>query len=220
MTATRAELPTSSVLTVGLGRGFVIEHEGAGGRFVITAAHCLPFFPPCASASGYEGRTYQALLAPLGAEPTAWAECRFVDPIADIAVLGTPDDQALAAESVVYTSLVNAATLLPIAPARSKSRAWLLSLDQTWRPCAIEHFNGPLWITQATGGIAGGMSGSPIIANGGVAIGVVSCSSGYEGEDKPHTDGGPNPNLTLHLPSWLLRKNARRTAPRFRNEMP
>src|SRR5467141_2465247 len=34
----------SGVITVGHGRGFVVE--GAGERLVITAAHCLPSLPP------------------------------------------------------------------------------------------------------------------------------------------------------------------------------
>jgi hypothetical protein len=75
-----------SVITVGAGRGFVIE--GERHRLVITAAHCLPFFPPCASISHREERTYEALLGPLGDQPTVWTECLFADPIGDIAVLG------------------------------------------------------------------------------------------------------------------------------------
>jgi hypothetical protein len=35
------------------------------------------------------------LLSPLGAEPHVWAECLFVDPVADLAVLGPVDGQEL-----------------------------------------------------------------------------------------------------------------------------
>ena len=77
------------VIAVGSGRGFVVE--GAGERLVITAAHCLPFLPPPLHSFGLEARTYGPLLAPRGEPPRAWAECRFVDPIADIAVLGSPN---------------------------------------------------------------------------------------------------------------------------------
>ena len=80
-----------SVVRVGDGRGFVVELKL--GTVVVAAAHCLPILPPAHSASYLEERTYQALLGPLGTQPTVWAECRFVDPVADIAVLGPPDDR-------------------------------------------------------------------------------------------------------------------------------
>ena len=84
------EMLTPGVITAGSGRGFVVE--GAGERLVITAAHCLPFLPPAQSFFGPKERTYGPLLARLGDEPRAWAVCRFIDPIADMAVLGSPDN--------------------------------------------------------------------------------------------------------------------------------
>ena len=84
------EMLTAGVLTAGSGRGFVVE--GAGERLVITSAHCLPLLPPAQSFFGPKERTYGPLLARLEDEPRAWAVCRFVDPIADIAVLGSPDN--------------------------------------------------------------------------------------------------------------------------------
>ena len=98
----------SGVITVGHGRGFVVE--GAGERLVITAAHCLPSLPPAGPSFGLEARTYGPLLARRGEEPRAWAVCRFVDPIADIAVLGSPDNRhvddykALMGTAPVYAS--------------------------------------------------------------------------------------------------------------------
>ena len=86
-----------AVITVGEGRGFVVE--GGRQRLVITAAHCLSHFPPCAAFSQLEERTYQDLLGPLGEPPKVWAECLFADPIGDIAVLGSPDSQALSEQS-------------------------------------------------------------------------------------------------------------------------
>jgi hypothetical protein len=46
--------------------------------------------PPPHGFSYTEERTYQDLLATLGEQPSVWCQCLFVDPIADIAVLGTP----------------------------------------------------------------------------------------------------------------------------------
>jgi Trypsin-like peptidase domain len=202
-----------AVIRVGGGRGFVID--GEHDRLVITAAHCLPSFPPCHSASYLEERTYPKLLGPLGGEPTVWAECLFVDPIADIAVLRGPDGQELYDEAAAYDALVEAATPLRITGAKEDGKAWLLSLDGKWFQCGVRcHSGGPLWIYDATDNIMGGMSGSPILNDNCEAIGVacVSAVKGpYKGEGLEEalssagsTEGGPNPNLVSNLPGWLI----------------
>lgn len=105
---------SKSVITVSKegGRGFVIEHHGT--RYVLTAAHCLPKLPPAHPWSYTEERTFQDLLAPLGETPTVWAECLFVDPVADIAVLGQPDNQALGDQADAYDELVGWAVPMPV----------------------------------------------------------------------------------------------------------
>jgi hypothetical protein len=188
---------TSGVITVGHGRGFVIE--GAGERLVITAAHCLPSLPPALPSFGLEARTYGPLLALRGGEPRVWAVCRFVDPIADIAVLGLPDNP----HADDYQALMRTATTLSIGehPGRHPVNFWaparLLSLDGRWFSCTIRHFGGPLWITHAAERVHGGMSGSPIVAEAGTAIGVVCTTTSPR-------EGGPNARLSHNLPGWLL----------------
>jgi hypothetical protein len=76
-------------------------------RLVITGAHCLPRLPPAHAASAFYERTYQDLLGPLGGDPTVFAECMFVDPVADLAVLGTPDNQDLWEQAEGYDALVS-----------------------------------------------------------------------------------------------------------------
>jgi Trypsin-like peptidase domain len=187
----------SGVITVGEGRGFVVE--GAGERLVITAAHCLPFLPAALSCLGLEARIYGRLLAPRGEEPRARAVCRFVDPIADIAVLGAPDN--LDADD--YKALTGTATALPFGdPVRHPVNFWaparVLSLDGRWFSCTIRHFGGPLWITHAAERVHTGMSGSPIVAEAGTAIGVVCTTTSPR-------EGGPHARLSENLPGWLLR---------------
>jgi hypothetical protein len=191
------EMLKSGVITVGHGRGFVVE--GAGERLVITAAHCLPPLPPALTSFGREClRTYGPLLARRGEEPYASAVCRFVDPIADIAVLGSPDYPY----ADDYEALMGAATVLPFGDAVQRpvnfwAPARLLSLDGRWFSCTIRHFGGPLWITHAAERVVVGMSGSPIVAEAGTAIGVV-CT------DTSPREGGPNARLSENLPGWLL----------------
>lgn len=112
----RSLLPEAdSVITVDKGRGFIIEHHALldfGGGFkrlrrklVVTASHCLPHAPkmPCYS---YQEATYANLLAPLGEQPSIWAECLFFDLVSDLAILGEPDNQELGEENDAYTRLM------------------------------------------------------------------------------------------------------------------
>ena len=196
---------TKAVVKVGAGRGFIIQ--SGHNRLVITAAHCLPHFPPCHGASNTEERTYPELLGPLGSrKPKVWAECLFADPVGDIAVLGSPDGQELWDAARGYEALTDEMPTCRIGDAPRKGRAWLLSLATHWHPCVVKHIDGPLWIEEATDGIHGGMSGSPIIADDGTAIGIVCIGSSIG--DAPQISGGPNPRLLHHLPGWLLQKVA------------
>jgi hypothetical protein len=198
---------TTAIVIVGEGRGFVVEAED--NRFVITAGHCLPFVPPCAPFSYTEERTYPNLLGPLGSTtPTVWAECCFVDPVADVAVLGEPDNQALSDQSAAYNDFVEQAVPLPVSDLLDPTHyelGWLLSLQCEWFQCSVGHDGRGLWVREATKGIVGGMSGSPILAEDGRAVGVVS-TAGERDEDEQYTEGGPNPRLAVHLPGWLLRE--------------
>jgi hypothetical protein len=137
----------------------VVEHRRQhqpSQRVIVTAAHCLPFFPPAHPGSYLEERTYRDLLAPLGTAPTGSAECVFVDPIADIAVLGGPDNQALYDEA--YEELLMNTVPLVIADAPKMVRvreplsyggsmievdepgrgsARILSLSGEWIECTV-----------------------------------------------------------------------------------
>ena len=81
-----------------------------------------------------------------------WAECLFADPIADIAVLGMPDDQALPDEANSYKRLLGSRQPLLItdAPAREQScKARLFSLDGEWFECSINRWNAWLSVEPA-----------------------------------------------------------------------
>jgi hypothetical protein len=187
-----------AILAVGDGRGFVVQ--GTHERFVITAAHCLPFLPPCASHSFAEERTYKTLLGSLGTEPTVWAECLFADPVGDIAVLGPPERPDLCP---AYEELTETAATLNIAESPSETAAQLLSLDGSWFGCRVRRYGGPLWISDAEESIRGGISGSPILTDDWCAIGII-CSGSDETDGVRSFESGPNARLTHHLPGWLL----------------
>jgi trypsin-like peptidase len=198
--AKKLEIATRSVLRVGDGRGFVVE--GENDRLVITAAHCLPFFPPCRSFSYIDELTYRDLLGELDSEPTVWTECLFVDPVGDIAVLGPPDSQELREQDDRYQSLLAALEPIGIADAPAKGVAWLLSKENRWFSCEAQHQSGPLSLN-AEQDIVPGMSGSPIVDDEGRAIGI--CCTHSSLEDGTSRESGPNPRLMHNLPFWAVR---------------
>jgi hypothetical protein len=206
-----------AVMRAGDGRSFVVAHRGQ--RLVITAAHCLPAgedgrlnLPPPNPASHTEERTYRNLLGPLGDEPAVWAECLFVDPIADIAVLGMPDHQGLADEAAAYETLVEKMTPLLIADAPKMLRkrvqlspghtidvlepgrgaAYVPSLTGEWLHCTVARHRNSISIDEYGQVVQNGMSGSPIITPDGEAISLAST-------------GPLNPVLRDNLPAWFFR---------------
>jgi hypothetical protein len=134
-----------------------------------------------------------------------WAECVFVDPIADIAVLGIVDGQVLWDEAEAWGALVDEGQGLTIAAdLAEETTVWLLSLDGQWRKARAQHRkpSGGIWLSDGAA-LEAGMSGSPIVSADGRAAGVFSLSAG--GLSKKHTGGGPQARLGAHLPGWLLR---------------
>ena len=208
-----------SVVKVGDGRGFIVadgdRNIAEGGKsYVITAAHCLPTVPPPHLARYLEEATYPRLIGPLGADPGVTAACVFVDTMADIAVLGAPDCQALSDEHDEYEAFLSALPPFDIAapPPRGRLRmpafdadrppAWrwlgevsfparLMSLEGQWIDCNARRLGGPLGIVPEKL-VKSGMSGSPLISATGAAVGIISTSS----RASVLADG---------LPGWLLR---------------
>jgi hypothetical protein len=196
----------AAIVRVGGGRGFVVVDPGeTWRRYVVTAAHCLPRYP---RPNVNWDSTFKDLLGPLSRRrPTVWAECLFVDPVADLAVLQMPDSQELTAEADVYDTLIDAAAPLPIAgPEQLPDMVYMLGRD----PAKLiagklrdpEFVRLSLWVTATNGYVQGGMSGSPIVAPDGAAIGVVSISGGV-GDLETHVEAGPSPWLAARLPRWL-----------------
>jgi hypothetical protein len=210
---------TGSVVKVGGGRGFVVadgdRNIAEGGKsYVVTAAHCLPSVPPPHLARYLEEATYPRLVGPLGAKPSVTAACVFVDTMADIAVLGPPDNQELSDEHTQYEAFLSLLPPFDIAapPPRGRLRvpafdaddppAWrrlgevsfpgrVLSLDGQWIDCNVRRLGGAFGIEPGKL-VKSGMSGSPLISATGAALGVISTSNWAA-------------VLADSLPGWLLR---------------
>jgi hypothetical protein len=211
----------SAIVRVGNGRGFVVTCQGYLGkeeRVIITAAHCLPHLPPCHPGRFLHEYTYQRLLGPLGGKRTVWAECLFVDAMADIAVLGSPDNQELSDQAEAYDQLVDGMKPLAVAdapaqgseqltfgehqvsnPTPGEGPARVFSLKGRWLKGHVFRRHGWLNFVPAKH-VVGGMSGSPIIDATGSAIGVVSCG-GMLGDTRWETT---NPVIVDSLSAQLV----------------
>ena len=205
------EKPKGTVITVGEGRGFVVEHRGE--HLVVTASHCLPWLPSGFGIAYSEEHAYRNMLGPLGSEPTVACECLFINPIADVAVVGVPDTETFSDEADGYRALLEYATPFRITEAPENGRGFLPSLEGEWFECRVEWMkkvDSPLWVSKLAQSIEGGMSGSPIVSENGDAIGIVAAFAMEKGKDAAMDKfGASNPRLTRDLPPWLLRPHAR-----------
>jgi trypsin-like peptidase len=212
----------ASVVRVGDGRGFIIVHRVklrrprnlekrislrpfVEHRLVVTAAHCLPKMPPTTPAAHSYERTYAGLLGTLDGHTTdVSAECLFADPVADIAILGCPDEQEFSAE--LYESLIEEAPALRLGTVRN-GRGWLLALSgDRWIATTLQVSFGPKGAFLSTGPTVSGMSGSPILNDAGRAVGLVAIGHETISEGvRRNENAGPQPILTRNLPGWLLR---------------
>jgi len=53
-------------------------------------------------------------------------QCLFVDPVADLAILGSPDEQELSDQWAAYDGFIGRLPALPVVDATEPCRAWLL----------------------------------------------------------------------------------------------
>jgi hypothetical protein len=187
-----------SVVKVGGGRGFIVEDPACvERRLVVTAGHCLPHLPEAHPFEAFD-RVYQNLLGALGAEPMVWAECLFVDPIADMAVLRTPDNQTFYEQADAFEALTENRPGLSMAHVKS-GPGWFLSLDGKWTSIRLE---SRAWTYLEIDPTEFGQSGSPILNEHGEAVGVVSAGTESNGKNQRC---GSQPILSRNLPAWLAR---------------
>lgn len=219
----KTKLPeVSSVVQVGPGRGFVFDQKVRNlvwgepafkelnlgpfikERRIITAAHCLPRFPAPHACENYD-QVYPNLLGGLGEKPSVCGRLLFADPIADIAVLGSPDQQEMYEQAAAYDELVEVFKAIPIGEAQTGT-GWMLSLDKPyhWVPTSLKVTDHGRLLSGPT---LEGQSGSPILNAEGKAVGVVSVGSELVKDDKvvPGDTNGPQPMPKRNLPIWMLR---------------
>jgi hypothetical protein len=162
----------AAYVTVSDGRGCVLATET--DCYIVTAAHCLQPPLPEAFPGGHDDR-YRDLIGPLDGAATVSASCLFVDSVADLAVLCSPDGQRFYDESNAFDLFIDSCHELIVGTVSNPCDAWLLTLNGSWEHCTVSHFlNRSLTIIGAKDGIVAGTSGSPVLGADGRALGVVS----------------------------------------------
>jgi hypothetical protein len=202
-----------AIVRVGSGRGFIVgDHRKNGDGFIwrdiVTAASCLPRFP---SFNPFRGElklhTYENILGRLDEKPSITADCRFADPVSNLAVL--------ASSSEAYHKFIHWDVALQIAPPRKSygpagsgthEQVWLLMLDGNWIQCVAETFNhNYMTILEEPDLFEGAMSGTPVINEDGEAIGMISAPlKNRDGNDWFYA----NPVLDYRLPHGALGPNS------------
>jgi len=175
-------------------------------RVIVTAAHCLGKLPPAHAMAFAEEKTYNLLGSLDGGTANICAECLFVDPVADIAVLGAPDNQEMYEQAEAYEALVDVAPALRIGTPRT-GQGWILSLDGRWVPTPMKVHSTLFGVALSTGPTKPGMSGSPILNDEGEAVGVIVIGAGtinIRGSVQDDETNGPQPILSRDLPARFV----------------
>jgi hypothetical protein len=205
-------------LKVDGGRGFIIEYrlpipptsrtefwpqKYISKRLVVTAAHCLPDWPPEHACPSSWDKTYPLLGNLDGSKSGVYAECLYVNPVADIAVLGCPDEQEPNYDPDLYHELTDDAPVLQIGKPRS-GPGWVLSIDGRWVRTTLDvrcdFYGRSLWLDPTVAG----QSGSPILNLAGRVVGVVVIGGDDKRGKRKNERDGPQPILSRELPGWLV----------------
>jgi hypothetical protein len=203
------QLAARAVVNVGSGRGFIVEVRDV--RYVISAGHCLPRIPQPTMLSDLDERTYLNIIGRLEGPQDVAGELLFLDVMGDVAVFGEPDSQELGMLAEGYRGVVESGPAFRIGDMGRTAPVWLLGLSNRWSRGTAQTISagGRILLSAVTGGIVRKMSGSPIIAADGRAIGIVSCNdwanTAGEADLVSQTGSGPQARLLRDLPGWLVR---------------
>jgi S1-C subfamily serine protease len=202
--AATVQLPTKG------GQGVLVP-----GGFVLTAGHCVAWSLEGGMALG--DRYFERIVTPGGADFRL--EVLAVEPVSDIAVLGTVDGQVLPEDAMAFDEWCDETAPVRVScddfdlgvavPVHilAHTRAWIRA-RATRYGFGSEGPDGRVWFA-AEHAIESGTSGGPVIDGSGYLVGVVSFAGGTDG-DAGFDGRMPRPHLAL--PSWIWRHIQEATA--------
>lgn len=180
------------------GKGILVP-----GGLIITAAHCIDFKCDGGMVLGdHYVEDIKTIHGTIKGAP--WS----VEPLSDIAVVGSLDDQSFPDDAITYSNICMKLKPVPLCQDEFEDSGsfpvWIYThtgiwLNGTAKQCFVD--SHMLWV-ETKEQIEGGTSGSPIVNDSGELVGIVSNSSIII-QAGPCIGHHPRPHLTL--PPWVLR---------------
>jgi CBS domain-containing protein len=196
--AATVQLPTKG------GQGVLVP-----GGFILSAAHCIDWSLDGGMTLGDDYLERITTQAGASFALSVYA----VEPVSDIAVLGSADGQVFYDDAEAFEAWCAEALPVPVSSADFDLEVavpvYILTHTGVWtraratRYGVLDEVPGSCVSIVAESGIESGTSGGPVIDDTGRLVGVVSFSEGTEGE--PDLEGSmPRPHLAL--PGWIWRR--------------
>jgi hypothetical protein len=183
------------------------KERGAGqcvlveGGLILTAAHCVDW--DCTGKMA-QGEFFLSKIKTGDGELIATTLA--VEPVSDIAVLASPDEQALPDESAAFDELCERMAPVKLLQRTPKARepfpVWIRTHLKTWvAGKAIYYERNCKFDYETECEILCGTSGGPIVNHAGELVGVVSQGTTSRIQGKYASDAGL---LSLALPAWII----------------
>ena len=172
------------------------------GGYILTAAHCINWDGGGAMALG---EWFIETIQTSDGKQHKVSPCA-VEPVTDIAVLEAVDDQAMYEACCAFKEFCEATEPVPVSADDFPHdgppvRVHILTHKGTWVTGSASRFNAPpfgnVWVDYDAQ-IEGGTSGSPVIDDNGLLVGVISHCS-----ENPAACDGLMPRPHLALPVWI-----------------
>ncbi len=197
---TNVEKATVTLLGKG-GQGVLVNNN-----MIITAAHCIAYECQGDMILGeYFIENIKAGERQLKVTPLA------VEPVSDIAVLGSLDDQEFSKDADDFEKFCEDTNPVPLCRkgdlvSFQKFPVHIYTHKGTWVTGCAEQVseNGKLLAIEAAEQIDGGTSGGPIINDSGELVGIASNFSFAAEAQHKSTGSAPRPHLAL--PVWVCRQ--------------
>jgi S1-C subfamily serine protease len=183
------------------GQGVIVP-----GGMIVTAAHVVNW-----DVTGQMAQLWDSLYwedVEIGGRSVK-AQVYAVEPVADVAVLGAPDDQAHADVAEAFEACLESIKPVPICtkdfPLGEPFAVYIRAHTGDWiKGQAVQRgVNAQYLGITPEGDIKGGTSGSPVVTAQGLLVGVISRAGGAVGEP---TSFSVVPRLHLTAPGWLIRR--------------
>jgi CBS domain-containing protein len=195
----KAKVAKATVILLGnVGQGVLVS-----GNLIVTAAHCIDF--KCEGEMVLGDYYIEEILTTLG---TLKVRPLAVEPVKDIAVLGSLDDQTFPGEAERFEEFCTATEPvvvgqgdydlfqeLPVYIYNGHRGMWIKGSAHLWAE------DEPMLWLESDEQIEGGTSGGPIVDESGTLVGIVSNMSINGDNGRKCTGNFPRPHLTL--PVWV-----------------